>query len=558
MTHRSLVEALTERVQRDPDKEVLVFLSPDGAVERITYARLHADVLGRAHSLKAAGLQPGELAILAFPHSYELAVAFWAALYLGAVPAIYSYLTPDMNLEVYKNRVDGLAASAEARAIVTTRDFQTYLRDSSLQADSLILSLDDSPVVGGAQEPAAIRDGEDAAYIQFSSGTTGLPKGAVLSHRKVLNHLESLSEHLRFTENDVSVGWLPLFHDMGLVGQLIMPPLRGALSVMMAPYHWIRRPQMLLQALHHYRGTIAWMPYFALNHCVKYTREQELAGIDLSPWRILCTGAELVRPEGMQRFAERFAPYGFKPETLMVGYGMAEAVLVVSTTPLGGEPEVDSVSTQALQELRQAIPVPQDAPGAKHIVGCGYPMLGTEVGIVDDDGNRLPERHAGEVVVRSNSLFTEYYRRPDLTAEVLRDGWFYTGDVGYLADGQLYIYERKKDIIIVGGHNIRPYDIETIAKAVLGASAALAVAFGIRDEELGTELPIVVCELREPLTEEERLRCVREIRQGVYAELDVTLGDVRLVERGWVMKTTSGKIARSANREQYLATRDEP
>ncbi len=356
---------------------------------------------------------------------------------------------------------------------------------------------------------------------------------------------------LQFGENDVSVGWLPLFHDMGLVTQILMPLLIGARSVVLTPAHWVRRPSTLLRAVHRHQGTMTWMPNFAFNHCVRYIRDEELEGCDLASWQILGSGSEPVQWDTLQAFATRFASYGFNPAALMVGYGMAENVVGVSNTPSSSFPRREWVSVKEECGVLRAESVPDDTDGARLVVSCGLIFRGTRAAILDDEGNVLPDRHIGEIALQSSSLFSGYHQQPGLTEQVLRDGWYHTGDLGYLADGELYVYERKSDIIIVGGQNIRPYDIEQAARSIMDGKGEV-VAFGVADPLLGTESPIVVCESRGRLADEEQRAIKRQIRQAVLQALDIVLGDVRLVPRGWVIKTTSGKIARSANQKKYL------
>ena len=297
------------------------------------------------------------------------------------------------------------------------------------------------------------------------------------------------------------------------------------------------------------------MPNFAFNHCVRYVRDEEIAGCDLGSWRILGNGAELVQWESLQAFAKRFGPYHFRASALMVGYGMAENVVGVTLSPVATAPHREWVRVEEADATQRVIAVSEAAPDAKVMVSCGYAIPGTTLAILDEAGKVLPERHIGEVVLQGSSLFSNYYHQPELTARAMRGGWFHTGDLGYLAEGELYVYERKADILIVGGHNVRPFDIEQIAQSELQTVKGECVAFGLFDQELGTELPIVVCEVRGQVSEADKRALTRRIRQRVLQELDITLADVYFVRRGWVVKTTSGKMARAANQQKYLTER---
>jgi acyl-CoA synthetase (AMP-forming)/AMP-acid ligase II len=249
---------------------------------------------------------------------------------------------------------------------------------------------------------------------------------------------------------------------------------------------------------------------------------------------------------------ERFAPYGFRKEALATCYAMAENTFAVTQSQPGQPLEVDWVQRHPLQHENRAIPLDPTAPEAISVVSCGLPLAGAELVIVDEAGQVLPERHVGEIIIHSNSMLSEYYRRPDLTGQAIHDGWYYTGDMGYLAEGQLYISGRKKDLIIVGGKNIYPQDLEAIANEVPGLYPGRTVAFGVSDERLGSEGIIMVCELAQTPDVTEMKAVESQLRRRIVQDLDVTLTDVRLVDKRWLLKTSSGKIARPANREKYL------
>ena len=554
-TQNSLVEAIKGQVNSTPEKESLIFLYSNGTTENITYTQLDSDATRYADALYNLGIKAGDLAILALDHSYDLVSAFLGAIYLGAVPSIFPYFNSNTTHEVYRDRLQKLVVATQAGAVITTSEFRDDLAQLMTETHCQVIDIHHIPAnisdrAGQASPNKA--DSTDTAYVQFSSGTTGSPKGTVLSHQAVLNQIESLAAFFPFTKADVGVGWLPLYHDMGLVLQLLMPLLTGALSVLISPFHWVRRPRILFEAIDRYKGTFNCMPNFAFKHAVRGTRPGDLSGLDLSSWRILISGSELIQQETLVEFAEYFSPYGFSSKALMAGYGMAEIVLLATKTPLGDLPDVDWVSIHHLQTLKQAVPVSPETEGATAIVSCGFPKPGTEIDIIDENGNRLTDRQVGEIIIRTSSLFTGYYGRSDLTTQAIRDGWFYSGDLGYMIDGQLYFCDRKKDLIIVGGQNVFPDYIENCAKTILGNFAGQTVAFGLQDKRFGTEAPIVVCELRRHLDEIEHDRMVHQIRREVLQQLDISLADVRFVNRNWVIKTTSGKIARSANKQKYI------
>jgi acyl-CoA synthetase (AMP-forming)/AMP-acid ligase II len=256
--------------------------------------------------------------------------------------------------------------------------------------------------------------------------------------------------------------------------------------------------------------------------------------------------------QSQQVFLERLAPYGLKESALTVSFAMAENTFAVTQTPIGQPADVDWVKIAPLQADRLAITAPKDEEGVQSVVSCGYPIEGTQIALVDENGSRLQERQVGEIILKSNCMLTEYYKRPEITAEAIKDGWYYTGDMGYIADGQLYITGRKRDLIIVGGKNVYPQDLEAIANHIPGIYPGRAVAFGLFDERIGSEVIVMVAELLSDLDGRTPEDIERDLRQQVVAQTEVTLADVRMVEDRWVIKTSSGKIGRADNRTKYL------
>jgi acyl-CoA synthetase (AMP-forming)/AMP-acid ligase II len=340
---------------------------------------------------------------------------------------------------------------------------------------------------------------------------------------------------------------------MGLIAGFVMPLVVGVPLVLMSPFKWVRDPKVLLQAIHRHRGTLCWLPNFAYNHSARAIRSQDLHGIDLSSLRAWINCSEPVFFESHQIFLGKFAPYGVQPGALSACYAMAENTFAVTQTPPGIEPTIDWVNTRTLQEQRRAEPAQPFVDGATPMVSCGFPIEGTEICILDGHGRRLPERHVGEVALRSNCMLSGYYRRPEITAQAIRRGWYHTGDMGYLAGGELYITGRKKDLIIVGGKNIYPQDLEAIANTTPGLVPGRSVAFGLFDQSLGSENVVMICELENSVTADEEKKAVEmDLRRRIVQRSEVALADVRLVGKRWLIKTSSGKISRSANREKYI------
>ncbi len=394
------------------------------------------------------------------------------------------------------------------------------------------------------------RDPSEVAFLQHSSGTTGLQKGVALSHEAVLNQVASYSEAIALNDQDVIVSWLPLYHDMGLIAGFILPLVQGVPLVMMSPFDWVAHPALLLHAIHDYRGTLCWLPNFAYNHCARRIRQRDSEGLSLASMRMFINCSEPVRYESHQMFLERFAANGVTNEMLAVSYAMAENTFAVTQTPLGQAARSDVVDRIELEQNRFAQPVERDHPNAQIRVSCGPAIVNTAAKIIDEAGNTLPDRQVGQVVVQSDCMLSEYYKRPDL--QPFQDGWYRTGDMGYIADGEVYIVGRLKDLIINAGKNIYPQDIEAIVNTVPGVYPGRAVVFGVADEREGTELIGVVAEVTTD-DPQERKHIATQIRNTVAKQSMVTVTYVHLVGERWLIKTSSGKIARAANREKWLA-----
>jgi acyl-CoA synthetase (AMP-forming)/AMP-acid ligase II len=373
-----------------------------------------------------------------------------------------------------------------------------------------------------------------------------------LSHRAVLNQIASYSEAIQLSAQDVIASWLPLYHDMGLIAGFLMPLVQGTPLVLMSPFDWVQHPAILFRAIHDYGGTLCWLPNFAYNHCARRVRRRDTQGLSLASVRMFVNCSEPVLHDSHQLFLERFAPHGVKPEMLAVSYAMAENTFAVTQTPPSQPARLDVVDRVELEQNRYARSVHRDDPNAQVRVSCGPVIAGTGVRVVNDEGRVLPERCVGQVAIQSDYMLSGYYKRPDL--QPFHGGWYLTGDMGYVAEGEVYIVGRLKDLIINAGKNIYPQDIEAIVNTVPGVHAGRAVAFGVPDEREGTELIAVVAEVNTQDTAA-RKHIATQIRQTVARQSMVTVSYVHLVDSRWLVKTSSGKIARRANRDKWLAER---
>jgi len=550
-------ERLRSLHSRNPDR-VAVTLQFSGATDDLP---LTVDQLLRgancfARALERAGIRPGEVVILILQHSEDLVCAYWGTILHGAIPSIMPFLTEKLSPERYRADLSALISVTQPAALITYPEFESEIRSALQEGDSVrevIVTnrmdrrseLDFDSLSGFQRQP------EDIVLLQHSSGTTGLQKGIALSHQAVFNQLNAYGGALALHENDVIVSWLPLYHDMGLIAGFIMPILSGVHLVLISPFDWVRAPYKLMQSVSKYRGTLSWLPNFAYNFCTQKIRDRHIEGVDLSSWRAVINCSEPVRPESHQAFYEKFSSYGLKRDALQTSYAMAENVFGVTQSPLGSEPAVAELDREAFMVERVA-KSPIDGRPAMKMMSSGRPLENVRVKIVDEAGSPIHEGKIGEVALQSDCMLTGYFHREDLTQKAFVDGWYLTGDYGFILSGELFVSGRKKDMIIVGGKNVYPQDLESLTYEVPGVHAGRSVAFGIFDEEQGTEEVVIIAEVDSEKSEEQQ-NIADAIRLHVTKNSAIALRHVKVVDPKWILKTSSGKTARSANKEKFLA-----
>ena len=542
----TLLHAVT--LTADDDKPAIIYIDTESNPIVVSRKEFRRRILMTARALADLGIKGGDLIIIAHTQSLESIYAFWGAMALQTIPSMFPTLTEKLDPLIYMRSMAQLARLSEVSAVLTTDDFALVLRSqleckvlgtSDLVSSSLLPPMRQTPM-----------NADDIAFLQHSSGTTGLQKGVALSHAAVLNQIAAYSDSISLAESDVIVSWLPLYHDMGLIAGFLLPLIQGVPLVLMSPFDWVSHPALLLRAIHDYKGTLCWLPNFAYNHCARRIRDRDSHGLSLATMRLFINCSEPVRHDSHQLFLDRFAGNGLRPDMLGVSYAMAENTFAVTQTPPGHSPTIDMVDSTELATNHYAKPSAADKPESTPRVSCGPPISGTQVRIVDNKGQPVADRHVGEIAIRSNCLLTGYYKRPDLQP-FDREGWFMTGDIGYVAGGEVFVVGRHKDLIINAGKNVYPGDIETIINTIPGVKAGRAVVFGVSDEREGTELLAAVVEVTSE-NGEERQVINRAIRQEVARQAMITLSYVHLVEPKWLIKTSSGKIARGANREKWM------
>jgi acyl-CoA synthetase (AMP-forming)/AMP-acid ligase II len=442
----------------------------------------------------------------------------------------------------------------DAKVVATNRGWldanAAIFEGSSVQ---VLLAEEVSQTYQGASSEAAFEAGpEDIALLQHSSGTTALKKGVALSHRAVLNQAQAYAQAIELGPTDLIASWLPLYHDMGLMACFLIPLVLGAPVAQMDPFLWAREPWRLFEMIRRHRATLVWLPNFAYQHLVRAIDPEQVH--DLSSVRAFIDCSEPCKPSTMTAFLDAFARWGVRAEALKACYAMAENCFAVTQTPPSRPPLYLSADAERLSKDGRLAPATAGAP-AIELMSTGRPIAGVGVRIVDDKRRDLPEGVVGEIAVAGDSLFSGYFKLPQETAASLGEGWYYTGDLGMLSEGELYVTGRKKDLIIVRGRNFYAHDIEHLVAGVEGLKPGRAVAFGVYRDESGTEEAVVVAEAADYAELEDkalRRRSV-EVKQRIKAALDLDLYSVKLVAPGWLVKTTSGKISRSENKQKYLA-----
>lgn len=548
----TLPQLLQNAYQTVPDKTSIILQFAGQDDKTITYRDLIHGANRYALTYAKQGIKKGEVVILILQHGEDLVYSFWGAILHGAIPSIMPFLTEKLAPGKYRADLASLISITKPTTIVTYPEFEKEIRDALSEGDSvknIILTNQIESSSSYAAEDGVWSD-EDIVVLQHSSGTTGLQKGVALSHRAILNQLNAYSKTLNIdNQKDVIVSWLPLYHDMGFIACFIMPVILQIPLVLMSPFDWVRAPYKLLQSVSQYHGTLSWLPNFAFNFCAQKIRERNLENVNLSSWRAIINCSEPVHVESHNLFFEKFSSYGLNYSALQTCYAMAENVFAVTQSPLDKTPVIDEIDREIFMTQRLALKGKPDSAILK-MTSSGQPLPNVQVKVVDESFNEVDERFVGEIAVQSDCMLTEYFNRPDATESAMKNGWYLTGDYGYIADGELYVSGRKKDLIIVGGKNVYPQDLESLAGEVTGVRKGRCVAFGMYDEESGTEEVVIIAESESQELDKELI--ADAIRKHVTKNSAVAVRHVKVVDETWILKTSSGKTARSANKEMFL------
>ena len=555
--YSTLRDLLDERARERPHSIAYAFLAGTELQNQWDYAALRRETAKIAAHLKDRGAARSRV-LLIYPQGLEFLAAFFACL-CGNVVAVPVPAPEAWNLRRSMPRLRAIAEDAKATLVLTTRkildltaalgatawDFSTmpWIATDELSGDAQS-DLGDEPI-----DPGGL------AYLQYTSGSTATPSGVMISHENLMHHLSALHKACGYGDG-VTVNWMPHFHDYGLVQGLLQPLYSGDPCYFMSPMSFLKRPAHWLAAITKYRGTHSQAPNFAYDHCVRRTRPEERDALDLRSWKAAGNAAEPINPRVLDAFAEMFKPFGFRTSTFAPAFGLAEATLLVSSTPLDAGPRILNLDAGALEEGRIVSARPGDTK--RQVVGCGAIVGDTKVAIVDPDTlSRCPADRIGEIWVSDTAVAGGYWNQPERSKEIFdarlsdtgEGPWLRTGDLGFLRDGQLYIAGRLKDLIIIRGANFAPQDIEWLSQRADPAFAgAESAAFSVPLD--GEERLVVVQELnRKDRPPDADLQAIAaKIRQNIAEEFDIRAYAVALVKRGTILKTSSGKIQRRACR----------
>ncbi len=516
-------------------------------------------------ALQALGLQKGDRVALILPAAEDFVLCFFGAMRAGIVPVpIYPPLGLGQ-LQGYLDNTRHIVAKAGARALVTTAQIKRLL--GTVQAASP--SLEQVVAVEAIREsleplkPVKLT-GDDIAFLQFTSGSTSRPKGVTLTHANLMANVKCITfDGLHMSGTDVGVSWLPLYHDMGLIGFVLAPLLYRTPIVFLPPLLFLKRPVSWLQAMTRHKGTISFGPNFAYALCVKRIRERELERIDLSSWRVAGCGAEPIRPETLESFAESFAKVGFDKNALLPSYGMAESSLAISFTELSEGMKTISVDAETLWAESVAKLVPFDQAGSVRLVSCGSKFVDHDIAVfaAEDSESQTPlgEDRVGEIRIKGPSVMKGYWEDVERSREAFAGSWLKTGDLGLVHQGHVYICGRSKEVIIVNGRNYYPQDIEWEAGHVEGVRKGNVIAFGARDNtERDRERVVVAFEVQDAPKHLDPKELAKErqplgsaVRKAVLDGMGLSLDDVVPLGPGVLPKTSSGKLQRAKTRELY-------
>lgn len=527
------------------------FYQDDGKGETITYGELKNGADNIAAALQQHGLEKGEPVVIMLPTGTDYFFTFFGILLVGGVPVPIYPPARASQLEEHMRRHVSILENCRARILVTVAEGKrvAQLLMSLVPPLKHILTVQELQVPG-AKTVFPLISAEDIAFLQYTSGSTGDPKGVILTHANLLANIRAMGSAVNANPEDVFVSWLPLYHDMGLIGAWLGSLYYAALFVVMSPLSFLAKPERWLRAIERHRGTLSASPNFGYEYVLHRLKEADLSGLDLSSWRAAFNGAEAVNPTTLERFTAHFSPYGFNKKALMPVYGLAESSVGLAFPPLQRGPLIDRIERDTFMHSQIAVAAKENDPHPLRFVSSGLPLPGHQIKVVDPAGNELPERHEGKLEFRGPSSTTGYYLDAEKTRRLFDGEWLDIGDLAYIANGELYITGRIKDIIIRAGRNIYPDELEKAIGDIPGIRKGCVAVFASADPDTATERLIVLAELRSDVPDEE-VRLHFRINELSADLIGTPPDEIVLAPPGTVLKTSSGKIRRSASRKRY-------
>lgn len=548
----TLIDVLSKYVEKEPKRPHIYLQDEYGSETILSYQELWEAASNIAQGISALGLRPNETVAIMLPTSKAFFFAFIGTLLANCVPVpIYPPFRANQ-LEEYAKRETFILNNAEVRLLITFAQAERLSKllkafVPSLIKVSTIVDLKNSNLT----HPARVIHASDPALIQYTSGSTGNPKGVLLSHHNLITNVRAFGAAIAIKPSDIVVSWLPLYHDMGLIGAWLGTLYHGIPLILTSPLTFLARPESWLWNIHYHRATISVGPNFSYELCLKKIEDADIEGLDLSSWRLALNGAEAIYPETLRRFYQRFSRYGLKKETLLPVYGLAECTVALTFPDINHTFHIDKIAYEPFVTAQKAVPLNKKEKRWREFVACGKPLPDHQIRIVDQTNHVLPERMVGEIQFKGPSAMQGYYANPKATAATYHDGWWDTGDLGYLANEALYITGRKKDLIIKAGRNYSPEEIEEVVNLIPSVRKGCVIAFGVYDEQTGTEKIVVVAETT-PHPIKNKSQLIHTINTRISAQIGLPPDDVVLVEPRTILKTSSGKLRRSALKERYL------
>lgn len=546
----SIGERFLTLADTQPNRTWCIYFTGAESPQTVSYGDLRDRALQFAATFGSSAIARKRIAVCLY-QSLDLHAAFLGAILSGHIPAMMPPFSPKTEREKLQKTVRHFLESMHPDEVVIDDDTMQSLQAASVEFPPGLNVISPAKVTTGGVPTQPQRGGADVAFIQHSSGTTGLQKGVALSHASVLRHHTSYCQAIDLNaEHDSIASWLPLYHDMGLISCFMVPLMAGISVIEVPTFLWAAKPGLLFDAITLHKPTLCWLPNFSYTFLAQsLQRGVSRTSWDLSSIRLWTNCSEPVTNQSQQTFMLAFEQIGCRPHSLGASYAMAENIFAVtqSTNSANG---VIEVSKDALS--RNALAAPVDAQDARTLVSCGSPIQGVSIKIVEPGTDTLSPHAVGEIAIKSDFLFSEYWKNPAATAAAFTaDGYFRTGDAGFVKDKNVFVTGRLKDIIIIQGKNLHAGDIEACLWGIEGILPGRVVALGLMDESMGSERLAILAEsdATDPATKKQ---ITDKIRLQITAELNVPASIIRLMPPRWLIKSTSGKMARKENKEKLM------